>query len=206
MFKTIGELSGGQRSRVVLARLAVQSANVLILDEPTNHLDIPSTEVMQEVLTEFDGTVLFVSHDRYLVQAVATDIWAIDDGEVRAVPGGWADYLAWRGALRAQAAREAGKTPRKEERKAEYEQARKETSDMRRLTRRHSDVEKKIDATEKELARINEDISAAGQAGNVARVQQLSREYSEKDKALKALWVEWEELGEQVENARRQQG
>jgi ATP-binding cassette subfamily F protein 3 len=206
VFKTIGQLSGGQRSRVVLARLAVQSANVLMLDEPTNHLDIPSTEIMQQVLVDYDGTILFVSHDRYLVQAVATDIWAIDDGEVRAVAGGWGDYLAWRTARREQAAREAGRPARKEDRKAEYEQARKETSEVRRLARRHSNVEKRIDAAEKELARINDDISAAGVAGDVARVQRLSREYSEKDKALKGLWAEWEDLGQQVEDARRQQG
>ena len=78
VFKKVRELSGGQRSRVVLARLVVQKTNVLVLDEPTNHLDIPSTEILQDVLERFDGSVVFVTHDRYLIQSVATHIWALE--------------------------------------------------------------------------------------------------------------------------------
>ena len=73
-------LSGGQRSRLALARLSRQHANFLVLDEPTNHLDIESQEVLEEMLADFNGTVLLVSHDRYLIDAIATQVWAIDDG------------------------------------------------------------------------------------------------------------------------------
>ena len=75
VFKEINVLSGGERGRLALACLALQGANLLLLDEPTNHLDLPSQEILQRILAEFNGTVLLVSHDRYLVDAVATQVW-----------------------------------------------------------------------------------------------------------------------------------
>jgi ATP-binding cassette subfamily F protein 3 len=78
VFKPIGDLSGGERMRVALAKLTLTKPNFLVLDEPTTHLDIASQEVLQEVLSEFDGTILFVSHDRYLIEALATQVWAIE--------------------------------------------------------------------------------------------------------------------------------
>lgn len=94
--KPISSLSGGQRSRVALARLTLEGANLLLLDEPTNHLDIQSQEVLEDVLRSFPGTVLLVTHDRYLVDAVATQVWMIDaeQEELRAYPGNYSDYLA----------------------------------------------------------------------------------------------------------------
>lgn len=194
--KRIGELSGGQRSRVVLARLVVQGANVLMLDEPTNHLDIPSTEVMQEVLQQFEGTVIFVSHDRYLVQAVATHIWAVDGGQLRCVLGGWQEYQEWR------AEQSDGKTPEKaakEDRKADYRRARKQANLVQQLKRRHEELEVQIESSEQDLAKLNDGISAAGENGDVARVEKLGREYEEKDNRLRTLWDEWEQVGEKLE-------
>jgi ATP-binding cassette subfamily F protein 3 len=81
--KTVGVLSGGERGRVALAKLALQGANLLLLDEPTNHLDLPSQEILQTALQEFPGTILLVSHDRYLVDALATQVWAIHPGTRR---------------------------------------------------------------------------------------------------------------------------
>ena len=81
VFKPIGELSGGERSRVALARLVLQRANFLLLDEPTNHLDIASQEVLEEVLDDFEGTIVLVTHDRYLVDRLATQLWIIDPKE-----------------------------------------------------------------------------------------------------------------------------
>ena len=95
-FKKITELSGGQRSRVVLARLMLQKANVLVMDEPTNHLDVSSQEVLQEVLSDFNGTVIFVSHDRYLIEALATHVWAIWERGIVPLVGAWERYVQWR--------------------------------------------------------------------------------------------------------------
>jgi ATP-binding cassette subfamily F protein 3 len=196
-FKPIGQLSGGQRSRVILAQLVVQSANVLLLDEPTNHLDIPSTEIVQNLLQNFTGTLLFVSHDRYLVQAAATHIWAIDGGSIRAIPGGWEEYLQWRNERR----NTSDQTPAqaKEQRKVEYRQARKQANLMQRLKRRHDELETEIETTEHELKKLNEAITAAGEAGDLARIEQLGREYQQKDAHLKALWDQWEQVCEELE-------
>jgi ATP-binding cassette subfamily F protein 3 len=95
-FKHVGNLSGGERSRVALAKLTLQPSNMLLLDEPTNHLDIAAREVLEEVLREYDGTVIMVSHDRYFISAVADQIWAVEDDIVRVYEAGYAEYLTLR--------------------------------------------------------------------------------------------------------------
>ena len=98
VFKKVGALSGGERGRLALALLALDGANFLLLDEPTNHLDIPSQEVLQAVLERFDGTILLVSHDRYLVDRLATQIWELRDDHLHIFEGGYSDYLIARAA------------------------------------------------------------------------------------------------------------
>jgi ATP-binding cassette subfamily F protein 3 len=82
VFKTVGALSGGERGRLALAALALHGANLLLLDEPTNHLDILAQEALEQVLADFEGTILLVSHDRYLVERLATHIWRVEGGQV----------------------------------------------------------------------------------------------------------------------------
>ena len=94
--KRIGDLSGGERGRVALAMLALQGANVLLLDEPTNHLDLESQEILQDVLADFDGTLLLVTHDRYLVDALATHVWAIEDNQIAVYDGNYSEFIAQR--------------------------------------------------------------------------------------------------------------
>jgi ATP-binding cassette subfamily F protein 3 len=84
-FKLVSMLSGGERGRLALAKLALQDTNLLLLDEPTNHLDITSQEVLQAVLDSYQGTILLVSHDRYLIDALATQIWEIDPDESKMI-------------------------------------------------------------------------------------------------------------------------
>jgi ATP-binding cassette, subfamily F, member 3 len=96
VFKRVGDLSGGERSRVALAKLTLQPSNVLLLDEPTNHLDIPARQVLEEVLRGYQGTIIMVSHDRYFISVVANEIWAIEDGVVRIYQGNYAEYLTLR--------------------------------------------------------------------------------------------------------------
>lgn len=93
VFKRIGELSGGQKARLVLLKLVLDGANCLVLDEPTNHLDIMARETVEAALAAFDGTVLLVSHDRYFVSEVADRIWEIDDGQVKDYKGNYEFYL-----------------------------------------------------------------------------------------------------------------
>jgi ATP-binding cassette subfamily F protein 3 len=88
----IGNLSGGEKSRLQLARLMLSGVNCLLLDEPTNHLDIASTEVLEEALNRFEGTVLTISHDRYFLDRVCNRILELDDGEIRDYPGSYSYY------------------------------------------------------------------------------------------------------------------
>src|SRR5947199_1905882 len=92
VFKTIGALSGGERSRVALAKLTLQGSNFMVLDEPTNHLDLQSRQFLEEVLGEFEGTLLFVSHDRYFIDKLATKVWVIEDGVLIPYLGNYTEY------------------------------------------------------------------------------------------------------------------
>ncbi|HJZ50028.1 MAG TPA: ABC-F family ATP-binding cassette domain-containing protein [Roseiflexaceae bacterium] len=96
VYKRVGDLSGGERSRVALAQLTLMGGNLLILDEPTNHLDIGAREALEVVLNEYNGTILFVSHDRYFIDAVADTIWMVENGSIDAFDGTYSEYAAFR--------------------------------------------------------------------------------------------------------------
>ncbi len=201
--KRVDQLSGGQRTRVVLARLVLARANVLLLDEPTNHLDIASRDVIQEVLQQFGGTVFLVSHDRYLIQAAATHIWAIDGQGLHVIRGGWEEYLQWRGRGGAAAGdgtsdEAAAPAESKEDRRADYRESRRQANAQQRLKAQHEAIEAEVEAVEQTLAKLTEEISAAGQAADVERVERLGRDYERQDARLKELWAEWERIGEQL--------
>jgi ATP-binding cassette subfamily F protein 3 len=102
VFKPVGGLSGGEKARLALAILQLKGANFLVLDEPTNHLDILSQEVLQAQLAQFAGTILLVSHDRYLIDKLATQVWWIHEGRLRAFRGAYADFVKWRDASLSQ--------------------------------------------------------------------------------------------------------
>ncbi|MCD4824668.1 MAG: ABC-F family ATP-binding cassette domain-containing protein [Phycisphaerae bacterium] len=209
VYKPIEQISGGQRSRVILARLMVQNANLLMLDEPTNHLDIPSTEILQKALGEFEGSVIFVSHDRYLIQAVATDVWIIsgdpaaERGNVLQLAGGWEAYLQWRNEKTARPATAGSNAvpgeKTAEQRKTDYRQSRKQANLLQRLKRRHEELEVEIQQAEEQLAALNDAISAAGEVGDMKKIEHLGLEYQQKDTHLKTLWDEWEHVGGELE-------
>ena len=95
VFKPIGVLSGGERNRYALARMLMMPGNFMLLDEPTNHLDMRAKDVLLEALQEFSGTVVFVSHDRYFIDKLATRVFEVGDGAVHVFPGNYEDYM-WR--------------------------------------------------------------------------------------------------------------
>ena len=200
VFKRIGQLSGGERSRVALAKLTMENANFLLLDEPTNHLDILSQEVLEEVLSEYPGTILFVSHDRYLIDALATHVWAIEEGRLRAYEGNYSDYLEEK-ALQAQRAvevrqraqlRRAAKAKREQKEASpatRYEARRNKAREERLLA-----LEEEISTLEKKLATLNEEMAAAGQRGDGQRVWELSRDYQATEEDLARIFAEWEKM------------
>ncbi len=213
--KKVEELSGGQRSRVILAKLMVLSANLLMLDEPTNHLDIDSTEILQKALQAFDGSVLFVSHDRYLIKNVATHIWAMDTDGVKVILGGWEEYLAWRAKKRgatAGAKKSGGRDDGDDEndakpsaeqqrkvRKENYREARKHANAQQRLQRQHEKIETDIHELEAVLAALNDEISIASANGDMDKVQSLADDYKQKNAHLRQLWEQWETVGAELE-------
>src|SRR5690606_18469772 len=151
--KKIGVLSGGERARVALAKLLIKPGNLLLMDEPTNHLDLESSESLAESLTTYDGTLLFVSHNRSFVRRLATKIWNVHDGTVEIYPGSLDEYLASareRGrALEAVADGKAG--PTKQPKSVEPKPASAPTSEL--ASKPGAAVEKRDRASERERKR-----------------------------------------------------
>ena len=191
-FKRVGDLSGGEQSRVALARLALQGANVLLLDEPTNHLDIPSQEVFQQVIAGFQGTVLMVSHDRYLIQALSTAVWAIVDENLHAFNQGYGAYRAWLSARREERrlARSVSKPPSLVQREVVKAAQREAT----RRTRAIEKLEATIQGLESRLAALTEALEQAGSAQQVEKVRELGIEYGQVEAELQTCLVQWTEV------------
>ncbi|HEX8983731.1 MAG TPA: ABC-F family ATP-binding cassette domain-containing protein [Ktedonobacterales bacterium] len=205
VFKLVGSLSGGERSRVALAKLTLQGANTLVLDEPTNHLDLPAREALESILSEYDGTLIFVSHDRYFVDALATTIWALENGEVTAHEGNYSRYHARRAqveAAQAQAqAREAALTAQRAAQALDGSpnnasgrtgKRSKRGADVDLRTAEH--VEREITETETHLATLESELATASAESDVARVTELGAEYERERTRLDALYVEWQGL------------
>ena len=181
VFKTVGNLSGGEQSRLRLCMLMDEKINLLILDEPTNHLDIASREWVEAAIEEFEGVLLFVSHDRYFIEKFAERIWLLEDGTIRDFPCG---YQKYRSILEHEAAAKpaavAAPKPKKEKPKGG-------TKDSEKLVRR---LEREIEKQEKVITDFDSQIEAAA-----ADYQELTRLLGEKEaaeEALMELMEQWE--------------
>jgi ATP-binding cassette subfamily F protein 3 len=196
VFKPIRALSGGERARVALAKLALRGANFLVLDEPTNHLDIPSQEIMQEVLSEFPGTILLVSHDRYFIDALATQVWALEDDTLYVSKGdaplsAYGVYLADRQARQLDGNKESDRSTNG---RGGAGQSRRETEQKRARARRERELEEleaAIGAAETRLAELSAALEEASHAQAVERIQTLSRDYKAAEENLARLLDEW---------------
>lgn len=200
VFRRIGDLSGGERGRVALAKLALGTANLLLLDEPTNHLDIASQEVLEHMLTEYSGTVLLVSHDRYLVDALATQIWAAippeQDGGVGMVTvftGSYTEYVQAREAKRqAKIAAEAeARAAQKAESQPAKTSQKKHGLNPFQLEKRVNELEAEIERLEAQLDTLHEGIEVASQAGNADEVQKLGAAYTQTELDLEQAMEAW---------------
>jgi len=201
VFKRVSELSGGERGRLALALLALQGANLLLLDEPTNHLDIPSQEMLQEALEAFDGTILLVSHDRYLVDRLARHIWAIEADELRVYPVGYRDYLAVRdGTAELPPIDEAAETaaepePPLPEPAAEpaprrgWDKAARQRDERRRLQ-----IEAELEDVEFWLEQASAALEEARAANDEGEIRVLEAECAEAGEQLENLLAEWDML------------
>jgi len=197
--KRVADLSGGERARLALALLAVQQTTLLLLDEPTNHLDIPSQEAFQAALEAFTGVILFVSHDRYLIEALADQVWAIVDGHLWQFEDGWPAYRAW---LREQARvveRPADGAAAYEARKAARRAAERERRARQRLEEEQAELEARMAALEAELAALSVSLATASEQGDVEATVQLGEAYARVQAALQAAEEAWLQIAEALE-------
>jgi len=206
VFKKIGVLSGGERNRYALARMLLHPSNFLLLDEPTNHLDLRAKDVLLESLQRFSGTCVFVSHDRYFIDRLATRVFEVADGSVNIFPGNYEDYL-WRKQNGAQAMEESlrasvgaspGASPLAELVSEPVFEAKRRVNPMKRkqLTERLARVEAEVTSTEAVIAESEESLSRYVSAEETQRVSAL---LEEKRRSLTALETEWAELSELLE-------
>lgn len=192
VFKRVAALSGGERSRLALARLLISEPNMLVLDEPTTHLDIPSREALEGALESYEGTLLFVSHDRRLISALATQLWVVEDGAARLFKGGFEDWMrGWDATgdgdgVKATAGKPRGAAARRRAAAAARERAKRDAP---------PDYEGIIGELESRLAEIDAALRGATERQSVAEIARLGAEYAETQARLEEAWRAWGEVG-----------
>ncbi len=192
VFRPVATLSGGERGRLALAKLCLSEANLLLLDEPTNQLDIPSQEVLQEALSEYQGTILLVSHDRYLIDALASQIWEVlpEARCLRVFQGRYTEYRLQQEAGKADRA----PSPRASERKTSSPRRGRLNSEKQRLLRLQ-EIEDAIAEREAQLAALERKL--ANPPPDQAEVQKLGNQYVHLQAEVERLLEEWERLHEE---------
>ncbi|HWQ45897.1 MAG TPA: ABC-F family ATP-binding cassette domain-containing protein [Longilinea sp.] len=193
VFKTVDVLSGGERGRLALACLAMQGANLLLLDEPTNHLDLPAQEVLQSILGDFNGTILLVSHDRYLIDSLATQIWEVQTAgrTLRIFEGSYSEFKTVR---QGEQLVQAVQTVEKPTQVVVAAPAGISKDRLRRRQQQVDALEKEIASLELEITAINNRLSSVGI--DPAEAQRLGHEYARLEAALNQKVEEWGELAE----------
>lgn len=193
VFKQVSVLSGGEGSRLALAKLALTDANLLLLDEPTNHLDIPSQEILQEVLDYYQGTILLVSHDRYLIDALATQIWEIDEERelLTVFKGSYSQYREWQNAEHERAKMKEVEVVRRVVPPPKPAASRISPEEKRRRNRLKA-VEDQIAELETQLTIISRHLEVP--PADPAKVHKLGNEYVRLQGELEEMMKEWEEL------------
>ena len=188
----MGQLSGGERARLKLAIICLAGSNVLVLDEPTNHLDLPSKEVLQQALAEYEGTLIIVSHDRYLLDRVPNRIFAIEQGALHQYKGGYGAYLRAKAELGPE--RAAAPQP-----KTESEQKKQRREDARRR-KEYAEAETLIHTLEEELEQIKAEMAQDSVQNDYQRLQELCALIEEKQGLLDSALERWLTLSEEMGN------
>ena len=192
--KEIKELSGGERGRVSLAKLMLSNANFLILDEPTNHLDITSKEILENALNNYEGTVLYVSHDRYFINRTATRILELQATGVTSYSGNYDYYMEKK--IAAAADTETAPKAVKEETDSKKDWKKNKEAQAKER-KRLNDIEKtenRIEELEQQIDRLNEEMTLPENASDAGKLTELSLEQDAATKELETLYTVWEEL------------
>lgn len=199
VFKLISSLSGGEKGRVSLAKLMLSRANFLILDEPTNHLDIHSKEILESALSQYTGTVLYVSHDRYFINKTATRILELSPSKgLHSYSGDYQHYLSEKEKegteeLQTAEAESASDT------KLSWQKQKEEEAKRRKIENRLKKVESEIERLEEENTKLEEEMSLPENAVNTQKLLELSTAKAQNDQQLEAFYEEWEILSEEID-------
>ena len=188
VFKKVGDLSGGEKSRLRLCMLMDDEINFLVLDEPTNHLDVASREWIECAVEEYEGTLLFVSHDRYFIDRFATRIWELEDGKIRDFPCGYAKYRS------IKEHEKANKTAAPAVKKEKKEKPKNNDKALDKLVRK---LEREIAQQEAAIAAMDEEIEAA--AADYQKLNDLMTEKAAQEEHLMELMEQWEEASMALE-------
>lgn len=200
VFKRICDLSGGEKGRVSLAKLMLGNANLLILDEPTNHLDILSKEILEDALNGYEGTVLYVSHDRYFINRTATRILELTGQTFVNYIGNYDYYLEKKENMSASLPSSPVKTNAVSTdslSKTDWKQKKEEQARQRKKENALRKCEEEIEKLEQKKAKLDEEMSRPDVATNVARLQEISKVQQEIDNSLMSLYETWETLAQE---------
>ena len=198
-YRLVGQLSGGERARLKLAMICLAGSNVLVLDEPTNHLDLPSKEVLQQALSEYEGTLIIVSHDRYLLDRVPNRIFAIENGKLTQYKGGYGDYLKARAE---QGSEKSAPTHTKtdSEQKKQYNRGKEQRREDARRRKEYAEAEALIHTLEEELEAAKAEMSLDSVQNDYQRLQELCTLIEEKQQLLDATLDRWLIISEELGN------
>ena len=195
--KSVGMLSGGEKARLLLAKLSMENNNFLILDEPTNHLDIDSKEVLENALIDFDGTLLFVSHDRYFINRVATHVLELSENGSTLYLGDYDYYVDKMAEMEVSLTEEASTSNQAKESSPvnDYQAQKESQKEVRKLMRQIESLEAEIEELESQSQAISEQMLETNDAGKLMELQaELDKISHRQEEAM----LEWEELSEQV--------
>lgn len=193
----VGDLSGGERRRLQLTRVLMAEPNVLLLDEPTNDLDIDTLQELESLLDSWPGTLVVISHDRYLIERICDSTWALfGDGKLTNLPGGIEEYLSRRSAL---AASQGGVIDLGEKTDTVREEPKVDAATHRRIVKEMNALERKMDKLRASVATVNDKMAAAAEAVDTEALANLNTEFTELNSQLEELEMQWMELGEELE-------
>ena len=194
VFKPVSALSGGEQSRLRLCMLMDEKINLLVLDEPTNHLDIQSREWIEEAVEEYEGNLLFVSHDRYFIDRFATRVWVLEDGQVTDFRGSYGEYRAARERKQAQAVPAPAAAP------AEKKEKPRRPGGTKNLEKEVAAAERAVAKAEEQMYELGLQIEEA--ASNYLKLQELYEQREALEEEILKLYGTWERLSAELEEAR----
>ncbi len=198
-FKQVGQLSGGERARLKLAIICLADSNVLLLDEPTNHLDLATKEVLEEALSAYTGTLVMISHDRYLLDRLPNRIMELEDGVLTAYKGGYTAYLKAKAEHSVPKKEPAAEQKPDSPQKAAYRRGKEARREEAQRRKDHAETEKAIAALEQELADIQRQLALPETAADYLLLQELCAQQQEKQQQLEECMDHWLLLEEQAQ-------